>query len=495
MTDESVPTRDEVRVSDRVLPGPVADLNSDLDTFLEQLKAISEALDVLVPRARELDSMETVLAPFGEAISTLEASDKKEILGLLEDLERENASESYLPVEFLHQAESRLGERRWIDTLWPSAIKSLRHEFRTGLVLSGLLVSAVSSIEFIYRSVVSYRYVTHPSAPPADQAGAPRAEEEAFTLSELLALGSLEEAKSRAVERRVERALAGSFSDWSAWCQKHLGFDFSQIAIDYPGLVEAVERRHIYVHNRGRASRTYLERLRVNGIPTEAELDDWLGFDEDYLRNLIMQAQVLGSLLAVLAIIKLDNDWADLAVGILTDHIYELLVQGEWKAVESLCDAALRLKLEEETVWITRFNRWIARGHLGFDDLGEASAIDMSAMSDKFKFAQMVLVGDLSSAIDLLPELIRNGQLDHRALVEWPLLAPLRQMTAFRSVLFDLPEPSLPADLRRRLGGAVISPGGSKYHAPTCARAGTGRVSVTPACAAQMGYDPCAACC
>lgn len=488
-----VPGDDEVEI--RMLPDVVGQLSSDLDHCLAQLDAIAELLDTLRPEAERLDSFGKIFEAFGEAMQQVSPEDLKKLDSIVQEW-RETVGEAepddyrFPPLLWLDTARERFGNERWISVLHFGAVRSAMRVSRSRILHGSILVSAVGAFELLVGSLVRYFYSRHPGALSAGEEG------KEFSLADLEGMSSIEEARSLAIERRVERVLFDSLSGWSKWMKKSLDFSFEDLAIDWTQLREAIERRHVVVHNGGRASRIYLERL--GDAAAGVDLGDPLLIDEQYLLDTLRQLRVVTVLAVNVAIIKLDTEWADYAVNRVTDATYDFLVKGEDSAVIALCDATLQLRLDDHDKLITRVNRAVARKRSGDDEARhDLDDVDRSALDPKFQLAIAVIEDDLDLALDLADELFRSQGLDLKALLEWPLLVPLRGLPKYRTLVAEhhasllALEDSAPT----RLLEVSVSPAGTKYHLAECRHCSSDEELLVPhRTAVDMGYAPCGVC-
>ena len=93
-----------------------------------------------------------------------------------------------------------------------------------------------------------------------------------------------------AVSKRVERLCYGNLDDWRTWFQRAFGNDLAGLALNWEGLQEVIQRRHVVVHNGGRASRLYIERLRA----TDVSVNDRLEITPKYTFSALDECTVLG---------------------------------------------------------------------------------------------------------------------------------------------------------------------------------------------------------
>lgn len=153
---------------------------------------------------------------------------------------------------------------------------------RQHLLHASLLTMTVGTLETAIAGVSTQHYALHPGALPA--------EEKEFSLAELAEFDDLQDARVAAISRRVEDLMRSGFDAWDKWFEGLLQEGFDELAADRAVLSEAVQRRHIVVHNGGRVSRQYLAKVPGADIAVGEELRN----DRAYLEAAIDAITIFG---------------------------------------------------------------------------------------------------------------------------------------------------------------------------------------------------------
>lgn len=118
---------------------------------------------------------------------------------------------------------------------------------------SSLLMSAIADFEvFIARYVRSVLELRPEIL---------RASDRKYTYRELEAFSSIDEARAKCAQDLVDGLLRGGYEDWTAWLQKQ-GVSVAGVTQDPSrSIIEAFQRRHLFVHNGGVVNEYYLAKV------------------------------------------------------------------------------------------------------------------------------------------------------------------------------------------------------------------------------------------
>jgi len=118
------------------------------------------------------------------------------------------------------------------------------------ILLRSLITTLVDAEEHLVGALVRGFYLVHPDAMGTDQAE--------FSVDQLRGLGSIDEAIKVAAERRVDTFIRAGNSEWEKWFRRNAKVEVAETAMDWPRTREITLRRHVIVHNGGRASPQYV---------------------------------------------------------------------------------------------------------------------------------------------------------------------------------------------------------------------------------------------
>jgi hypothetical protein len=307
---------------------------------------------------------------------------------------------------------------------------------------------AVGALETLLAGIATQHYLLHPGA---------IGDEKEFSLFDLQSFESVEDASDLAISRRVDNLMRGGIDDWSRWFAKVGCPAFDDLAPSYEVVHEAIQRRHLVVHNAGRVDRQYQAK-----VPTgqDSALGEELRIDRAYVEGVIDELEVLGSRVGVILWRKWRPEEGDAIDDMLSGQTFELLSTDRSLAAQHLGNTAASLGATEVSRQIAQVNAWIAmRQQGGTDAIREAvSAWDTSALEDIFKAARAVLLEEDEFYVIAGP-LVESGRLTLTMLDSWPLFAPIREHPRFTELRKKVAPEQNQADGSH---GAPIAPGGAE---------------------------------
>lgn len=292
-----------------------------------------------------------------------------------------------------------------------------------------VIVFAVGALESALAGISRTRFQMHP--------GSMRAEEPEFSVADLVRLSDLADLIDEAVERRVDAICHGNLEMWSKWYQEAFREDLQEMALNWDGVQEMVQRRHIIVHNNGIASRLYARRLGLN----EEIVGERPPVTLEYLLQTIDECIVLSMRMVATAWGKLARDDHETIAGFLNDLAFQLLQLQRWAAASALATDARKFADQGAVSdLIAQVNGWIARREMGQeDDVSEAvAAWNVSALDARFRVAKVALQGDLDGLRKHLPVAVDARTITLAQVNTWPLFRRLREDSEFGALLQDI---------------------------------------------------------
>lgn len=422
-----------------------------LRQFTLTVDALREVLDTVTPHVAGLDQGQRAtysLPPMseegaeqmGEVFRELDEERKKQIEEEGADAKREPLDEAQLK-KFAEGLKSAYESE-------PESLRAAAEVFETisvrpqrqQLLHSSLLAMAVGTLETAIAGVGTQHYSLHPKALPW--------EEKEFTLGELAEFSDLGDARAAAIARRVEDLMRSGFDAWDKWFDNLLGKGFAELAADREILHEAIQRRHLVVHNGGRVSRQY--RSKVPSCTTDVGGE--LPIDREYLERAIDAIAIFGVRLVLSAWGKWSPEDPD-APRVASAYVLDQLIVGHNEVAFHVAGMAVDLAVDEEQRLNLQVNQWQAQKRMdGPETLREAvETWDVSALSPRYGAAKAALLDDFDNLFTLLPELIEHEELGPEDLREWPLFkeAPDEERWAkVEALLPDEPGKSSEADER-----------------------------------------------
>ncbi|WP_149202722.1 hypothetical protein [Actinotalea subterranea] len=445
-----------------------------VDEYENRVDALRELLDATLQHARELDSVENRLKHISVILALIPRDKRREVLDAMRIPDSPTWARDTILVlvdRFLHE--------EWGPRLVAAVRRSFTQPPRSPILLNSLLTNAVSAFELHLAELTRVYYECIPQALDA------ASKEKEFSLPELKALGSIEDAVDVAVSRRIDGLLFGSFAGWRKFYRDGIKIDFETLSIDWAAVQEVFQRRHTIVHNGARATKRY---MTETGAPVE--LGQPLDCTPDYVEACFDELFALGALAAVELFRKVGGE-DRAACDELHGIEYRMMLAGKWRLVSRVSSHGLTIPADSATSEVFKVNLWLARKRL--EDLDtirpEVEAWDVSASSDRFKLAKAALLGEADEAFALIPGLLASGDISGIDLFEWPLLNDLRADERFKDL-----QDTIRSSVEREFAGAAMTPGSGVYHRRSCTRAGPRAFSVPEEQAVAAGARP-ARCC
>lgn len=444
------------------------------DSYISQLEALVDLIESITPHVRELDSPDRVFATFKQVVNEVPKGSRGRLIQILKEGQYSPRAMTTILDEFHGEI--------WAIKFVVSLRDGLRKPRRMPIMTSAMLMTVISTFESHVAHLTTIFFKASPEALEA----VPKEREKEFSLRDLKGLGDIDQAIDLAIERRVDDLRFGSFLDWRKFYNDRLNVDFADLAIDWERVQEVFERRHVVVHSGGRASKRYVARTRRPGV----SVGDPLGCDEEYLLSAIDELLTLGLLVLARVWLKFE-DVAEPIDDTVSRLAYNLLKQERWDAVQKLTSFGLEYAPTEADRSFHRVNNWLARAGKGEKTwLAEVERWDVSATSDLFKLAKDCLLDDRESAFANLRLLVDAGEVTPEDLLEWPLLAKLRDDSRFNEFGAAI-QASLTAEDEQLV---FVSPRARAFHIESCVRRPETSHPVTLGAAVEAGLRPCKTC-
>jgi hypothetical protein len=293
---------------------------------------------------------------------------------------------------------------------------------RERLLRGSLLTSAISVLETLMGEIVQHYFLLNPST---------MGDEPRFSLKQLQEFDSMEDARYEAARTRAESVAGGDLGDWSKWLEGHPKIKLETHCFDYEALFEAFQRRHILVHNGGRVSRRYQDKVGriVKGDPPE--LGTHLDVSADYLEAAFNEIETAGNLILSGVWAKCLAEQMPVIVHQLYIRTYDLMLEGRWQPVKAMCEFAQHGKADQDLLMICKVNGLLADRELGEPIDGTLDRWDVSALDMRFRFAHVCLRNDPDVIAAEIPKSIEQKRLTWDEVLEWPLLGPFRKTPQF----------------------------------------------------------------
>ncbi|MBD8825343.1 hypothetical protein [Pseudomonas sp. CFBP 13602] len=258
-----------------------------------------------------------------------------------------------------------------------------------------------------------------------------------ITFSELLAFGSFESAQQHFVEKEIETILRESHITQFEILEKRLGVILTKLPawIDF---IELTERRNLLVHADARVSAHYLDTCEKYKISVKqgTKVGDKLEIDPDYYKRSCACVIEIGLKLNQVIWRKILPEDLKEAEASFIQTTYDLLISKQYKLAESILELSKErnfAKVDAESRLLILINLAIAVKGQEKDCAPLLSNEDFSALSNKFKLANLVLLEKYEDAATLMQRMGKDGELRESHYREWPLFRWFRETHWFKS--------------------------------------------------------------
>jgi len=293
------------------------------------------------------------------------------------------------------------------------------------LLYRSSFVMLVSYFDFLLSDLIHYFYRKYPESLSGRDLP--------LTLSELKLLGGVDEAIDFVINKEADSVLYDSLEKQKLYLKNTLKIDTKDSIINWNRLIEAVERRHIIVHNDCKINRRYLTKVDPSQIPEKTkDLKEGtrVRITERYFRSVFEEICVSGLVLLQCCWRKWEKDDTASADKQLILDIYDTLVKENWTCTERLglfskeckvTDQACRLVLD---VNYCQSLKWQGKETELQEELKK---FDVSALSPKFALAVCALRSDRDGFYNNIENAITVDKMSEEHFVEWPLFRELRR--------------------------------------------------------------------
>lgn len=290
----------------------------------------------------------------------------------------------------------------------------------TPRLLSSLLTNLVGDFEVLLGNLLRIMLAKNTSGVGAS--------DRQFTWSEISKFESLDAFKDHVFDTAVDNLLRASYRDWLKYFRDKFKIstpDCSESAF----ILEALQRRHVIVHNGGRVSQQYLEK-----VPEEfasAPVGHRLQVDTKYLGDVADNLLVTAMSLVCVAAFKTlkDEDSRTAIERRAGDILYRLMQNGRYAPVRDLVKAHSSEHFKDPyTSLVWKINGWLAHKRLGEFAACEKEVKnwETAVLQSQFRLAKHALLDEHKEALRIVEEIRGTEALPLRHWAAWPLLAELR---------------------------------------------------------------------
>uniref|UniRef100_B8HNJ5 Uncharacterized protein n=1 Tax=Cyanothece sp. (strain PCC 7425 / ATCC 29141) TaxID=395961 RepID=B8HNJ5_CYAP4 len=295
-----------------------------------------------------------------------------------------------------------------------------------GLLYQNALISLVSAAEWFLSQLLHHYFDLYP-----DAAGV---RDRSLTLSDLQAIGSIEDARTYLIELKIEELMRGSFNDWVHFLKNTLKLQIDYLSVEEGRLTEVYQRRNLLIHNGGVVNKIYMNKV-PSSVRPGLKLGDSIKISQEYLDEAIDRFERFFLLVALELWKKIAQNDIDRAQ-IVTEIALRHLGEERWHIAEGLNLFLVNdKKLPERERLIGKINYWQSLKWANqFEKVRqEIENEDFSAKDEVFTLAKAALLDDERRFLELLPKLLEVGKVTETDLYEWPLFRSMRETDGFKS--------------------------------------------------------------
>lgn len=267
--------------------------------------------------------------------------------------------------------------------------------------------------------------------------------DKSLSLSDLMALGSIEEARKSVIESTVEGVLRGSHLEQLDWFAKH-GIKIAESFDELPVFLEVCERRNLFTHTGGRVSSTYLRNCRKFGAGVSSlKVGDVLPSRPAYFRKAVDLAFELGFIALQKSWLKFFPDEIDVAEETANRIAYDLIVLRRYSlAAKILAFALKKPKFASDQVRRMMVVNRANAVKLAGDQAAACTLLDAedwSASDRMFKINVAAVKDDVDECVSQMKLLGANDpMLDQAAYRSWPAFETVRKAPQFAEAFMEV---------------------------------------------------------
>lgn len=388
-------------------------------------ETIKSAIDEFIS---QIESLSNALPPTIEALTGNLKKESKQFRAFIEQHAVEETEEGKTIIQILPQDVRKFERATKHISSYALAIRNVPITF---------LVSLVSHFDAYLGNLLRVIFINKPELLNASQ--------KQLTYSELQNFKTIDDAKEHIIERELDSIIRESHASHFDWMEQRFNVTLKKDLDAWPDFIEITERRNLFVHCDGIASKQYINVCKQHGykfneIPS---VGDHLHVPAEYFDNaferLFEVAVKLGHVLWR-KLFQQDRENADYAL----NHIcFNLLIDRRFmlaKQILLFSNHTLKKYSSERFRLTFKINLGIAYKELGENEKLEEliSSEDWSASSNEYRLAIMVLNNDFKDAANLMTEIGDKGTPSKEDYSDWPLFNGFRKSKHFQNAYKEI---------------------------------------------------------
>ena len=259
-----------------------------------------------------------------------------------------------------------------------------------------------------------------------------------FKVSDILTYADFNELKEVLIEKEIETLLRKNHVDQLQWLEAKLSMALKDFKL-FSEFVEIMERRNLFVHCNGIASRQYILECKRNGVKLPDDIKPGVRLDADfeYVVNTYRVLFQVGVMLGFVLWHKIRPQEGVEMMNSLSEVAYDLIKDEKYDLGLEIIDFAISNKswakeINNAQQLIFRVNKALAFHLRDMQDECEkiANSVDLTAAEPVYHLAVAVLNKNYPQAYKLMAKIGKDSdmQVNYK---EWPLFNKIRQEKAF----------------------------------------------------------------
>lgn len=272
------------------------------------------------------------------------------------------------------------------------------------------------------------------------------ASERKYTLREVIEAGGVEALRDRAIEKDVESLLRSSLSDQFDWFAGKLNVPLRTGLRSWPVLIEASQRRNLFVHTDGVVGAQYLRVCKDHDVslPVEIRSGTRLRVDPEYLFQVTNVLLEVGTKLSQVVWRKMRPDELKKAELYLINASYRMILDNFYDAAANTLDFFVN---ELKQPWAEPANRYLcvinlAQAQRWSGDTASAARtlqqIEYGVLDSRFCLAKAALSGEFALAAKYMRQGGHNGPYTKEQYRDWPVFRELRKTPEFANTYLQV---------------------------------------------------------
>lgn len=297
------------------------------------------------------------------------------------------------------------------------------------IIPQSFLVALISQYDALIGALIKAIFFSKPELLNASQ--------KQFSFLDLIAIGSIEEARDYLAEKEVESVLRESHIKHFDWLESKLKITLRKDLSVWPNFVELTERRNLFVHTDGVISSQYLEVCRANNslLSEGTQVGDKVGVNSSYYKEAYETLYEIGTKLCQVLWRKLVPEDIDFANMDLNSICYDLLQEEKYQLAQRLLSFALSIPQRGSNRYTLMFTVNYAIALKWGGKPAEAAKVlektDWSACGREFKLAVATLQDDFQKAAEIMIRIGNNGEVKKEDYKDWPVFKDFRHSNEF----------------------------------------------------------------